>query len=58
MVTYMSNTAALTEATTKSTEARSRFDAQPTWNKAKRDAAEDLEFWSNKVAFLAAWVGK
>lgn len=54
----METAAALTEATNKSTEARSRFDALPTWNKAKRDAAEDLEFWSNKVAYLTAWVGK
>jgi len=28
-------------------------DEQPTWNRAKRDADDWVEFWSNKAAFLS-----
>lgn len=52
----MSTTQQLAEAIANQAEARQRFDACLTWNKTKRDAAEDLEFWGNKVAFLDAWV--
>lgn len=52
----MTTTQQLAEAIAKQTEARQRFDACPTWSKTKRDAADDLEFWGNKVAFLDAWI--
>lgn len=46
----------LAEAIANRDAARQRYDACPTRNKMKRDAAEDLEFWGNKVAFLDAWI--
>ncbi len=52
----MTRTEQLTEATTKRDEARTRLDGMTVWNTAKRDAAEDLEFWSNKVAFVTNWI--
>lgn len=52
----MSRTEQLAEAIANQTAARERYDACPTWNKTKRDAADDLEFWGNKVAFLDAWI--
>ena len=42
----------LTNATLESHAARQRFDSAKT-KTARRIAAEDLEFWSNKAAFLA-----
>lgn len=33
-------------------QARSRFETAKT-KKARREAAEDLEFWGSKVAFLS-----
>lgn len=54
----MTRTQQLTEATSKRDKARSLYEAFPTFNKAKRDAAEDLEFWTGKVALLAAWIAR
>ena len=54
----MTKTQQLTEATRNRDEARRRMEGQPRWNAAKRDAAEDLEFWGSKVAFLAAWIAQ
>lgn len=51
----MTKTEQLTEATAKRDEARTRYEACKTWNATKQDAADELEFWSNKVAFLDAW---
>lgn len=45
-------TETLTEALAELAEARVRYNAIGTWNTRKRDAAEDVEFWSNRVAFL------
>lgn len=56
--THMTKTQQLTEATRNRDEARRRMEGQPRWNAAKRDAAEDLEFWGSKVAFLAAWIAQ
>jgi hypothetical protein len=44
--------AKLTEAETGYADARRRVDAART-KKARREAAEDVEFWGNKVAFLS-----
>jgi hypothetical protein len=41
----------LETARRESAAARDRYNTAKTKG-AKRDAAEDLEFWSNKVAFL------
>jgi hypothetical protein len=49
-------TTQLAEAQAERDAARARYDACPTWNKTKREAGEDLEFWMGKVAFLAAAV--
>lgn len=38
--------------------ARQRMDAQTEWNARKREAAEQVEFWGNKVAFLNAVRGE
>jgi len=48
----MTRTALLAEAISHRDAARKAMEARTTWNQAKRDAAEELEFWSNKVAFL------
>lgn len=32
---------------------RVKMDSIKTWGSKKRDAAEQVEFWGNKVAFLA-----
>lgn len=45
--------AQLTEATTETAKARQMYEAAKT-NKARRAAAEDIEFWSNKSAFLGS----
>lgn len=50
----MTRTQQLIEATAKRDEARRTLDAMPTWNTAKRDAAEELDFWVGKVAALSA----
>jgi hypothetical protein len=42
----------LTEATAKVAEARHAYEIART-AKARREAAEDLEFWSNRTAFLS-----
>jgi hypothetical protein len=42
----------LAEATTEAAKARARWETMT--GKANRDAAEDLEFWTNKKAFLSA----
>lgn len=44
-------TAQLAKAEKESREARQRYETAIT-KKARRAAAEDLEFWSNKSAFL------
>ena len=54
----MTNTEQLIEATAKRDEARRTYESMTTWGKAKRDAAEDLEFWVSKVDFLAAWIAQ
>jgi Skp family chaperone for outer membrane proteins len=33
--------------------AQAKLSGLKTWNDDKRDAAEEVEFWGNKVAFLA-----
>ena len=42
---------ALAEATEKATAARIALDKAST-RRSRRDAAEDLEFWTNRKAFL------
>ena len=49
----------LANARAKSAEARAAYAAATT-KRAKRDAAEAIEFWGNKAAFLAnvkGWEG-
>lgn len=48
----MQKSEALIEATTRRDIARLGFDAAIS-SKARREAAEELEFWTNKVAFLS-----
>lgn len=45
-------TQALAEATREAAAARARWEAAKP-GKAKRTAAEELEFWTNKKAFLS-----
>lgn len=45
--------AQLTEATTETRNARHAYETATTL-KARRAAAEDIEFWSNKSAFLGS----
>lgn len=45
----------LQEAIEKMQEARRRFDAEKEWNKKKRQAGDDLQFWGNKAAYLYGW---
>jgi hypothetical protein len=49
----MSTTQQLTEAKAHRDAARSAYNAAAT-KKASREAAEELEFWIGKVAFLGA----
>lgn len=55
---YMDRTMAsvVEEAVTRRDAARARLQEMETepWSKVKREAAEELEFWSSKVAFLGA----
>lgn len=48
----MTRTEQLTEARSNQTAARLAFETAAT-KTARRNAAEQLEFWGNKVAFLA-----
>jgi hypothetical protein len=48
---HMSNAAALTEAKTNAATAKSAWENAKS-AKARRNAAEELEFWTNKVAML------
>jgi hypothetical protein len=49
----MTNTEQYTEARRNADAARITFNTAKT-NKARRDAAEDLEFWTSKAAYLGA----
>ena len=53
----MMTTQKLTDAQEQRRLAGLRFHLAKS-NRAKRDASEDLEFWSNKVAMLAVMVEK
>ncbi len=46
-------TTELANAKNEQAKARTAYESQPKFNKAKREAAEQLEFWGNKVAFLS-----
>lgn len=46
------------EAARKNLRAAMVALARATTKRAKRDAAEDVEFWGNRAAFLAAWIAK
>jgi hypothetical protein len=41
-----------TEAKQNWEVARAKYESIKTWGNKKRDAAEEVEFWSNKMAFL------
>jgi hypothetical protein len=45
-------TTELAAATKERDAARERYNSFSEWCKAKHKAADDLEFWSSKVAFL------
>lgn len=43
----------LAEARHEADRARARYDAEPAWNATKRRLSEELEFWTNRAAFLS-----
>jgi hypothetical protein len=51
----MTSTEKFNEATSQRDAARIAFQAATT-NRARRDAAEELEFWTSKVAMLGVMV--
>jgi hypothetical protein len=47
----------LSDARARLMAARARYDlAKTKW--AKREAAEDIEFYGNRAAYLSAWVNR
>ncbi len=48
----------LAEATRQADEARARMNAAPKYSKAWSKACDDVEFWTNKKANMAAMLEK
>jgi hypothetical protein len=52
-VTEQYRQAELAKARKELEAAQTKLAGCKTWNETKRDAAEEVEFWGDKVAFLA-----
>lgn len=52
-MTTATKTTELENARKELAAARAEYNSHATWNKAKKVASEQVEFWSNKVSFLS-----